>query len=268
MPDSIAATADPHHLYELAVQAPALEAALFADWFQTLRARPALTLREDFCGTAALARAWVSGDPGRRAWGLDLDGVVLARGRAAVAADAAPRLTLLQADLCAPAPPPVPAVDLAVALNFSYWLIRERAGLLAYFRRLRAGLVADGLLVLDAFGGADACQVLTERRFVADGGDGFTYVWEQASFDPISAVQHCAIHFEFPDGSRLERAFSYSWRLWTLPELRELLTEAGFGLVTCYWQGWTDSGQPDGCFVPVQVGRPDAGWICYLLAEV
>jgi hypothetical protein len=28
----------------------------------------------------------------------------------------------------------------------------------------------------------------------------------------------CHIHFDFEDGSRLERAFSYDWRLWSLPE--------------------------------------------------
>ena len=31
------------------------------------------------------------------------------------------------------------------------------------------------------------------------------------------------IHFEFPDGSRIERAFGYHWRLWQIPELHDLL---------------------------------------------
>ena len=77
----------------------------------------------------------------------------------------------------------------------------------------------------------------------------------------------CHIHFEFQDGSRLEKAFSYTWRLWTLPEIRELLEETGFRQVTVYWQGYDDDGEPDGVFVPVGEGEADAGWICYLTAE-
>lgn len=268
MPLTLADRADLHRLYELAVQAPAHEAGLLAGWFQERRGRPARTLREDFCGTAALGRAWVRQGPGYRAIGIDCDPAVLARGRAeAHATHSAAGLDLLVVDLYTHAPA-VPAVDLAVALNFSYWLIRERAALLGYFQRLRQGLVADGMLFLDAFGGADAWRVLTERRAIDDGGAGFTYVWEQASVEPVSGVQRCHIHFEFPDGSRRERAFSYTWRLWALPELRELLTEAGFSRVTVYWQGWDANGRPDGRFLPATAGTADAGWICYLGAEV
>ncbi len=77
----------------------------------------------------------------------------------------------------------------------------------------------------------------------------------------------CHIHFAFPDGSRLQQAFSYQWRLWTLPEIRELLAEAGFGRVVCYWQGWDAEGEADGVFEPADRADADAGWICYISAE-
>ncbi len=38
----------------------------------------------------------------------------------------------------------------------------------------------------------------------------------------------CHIDFKFEDGSVQKRAFSYDWRLWILPEIREVLAEAGF----------------------------------------
>ena len=78
----------------------------------------------------------------------------------------------------------------------------------------------------------------------------------------------CYIHFRFPDGSRMNRAFSYHWRLWTLPELRELLLEAGFRSATVYWEG-TDpkTGEGDGIYSPATVGDADPGWVCYLVAE-
>ncbi|WP_295433523.1 hypothetical protein [uncultured Thiodictyon sp.] len=91
--------------------------------------------------------------------------------------------------------------------------------------------------------------------------------WEQALYDPITGRLVCHIHFNFADGSRLERAFTYDWRLWSLPEIRELLTEAGFSRVLVYWQGWDPDGRPDGRFQPVATGEPDAGWIAYLSAE-
>ena len=97
--------------------------------------------------------------------------------------------------------------------------------------------------------------------------DGFTYLWEQAKFEPIRNGLICHIHFAFPDGSRLDRAFSYDWRLWTLPEIRELLEEVGFRRVTVYWQGFDEDGEPDGDFQPAEEGEADAGWICYLSAE-
>jgi hypothetical protein len=36
--------------------------------------------------------------------------------------------------------------------------------------------------------------------------------------------------------SVLEHAFTYDWRLWTLPELRELLLAAGFKEVKFYFE--------------------------------
>ena len=52
------------------------------------------------------------------------------------------------------------------------------------------------------------------------------------------------IHFEFTNGSRLKRAFTYEWRLWTLPEIRELLGEAGFSRSTVYWEDRDADGVP------------------------
>ena len=261
--------ADRHRLYELAVQCPAAEIDFVERTFQALRGRAARDLREDFCGTAALCREWVLRHSENRAWGLDLDGEVLEwaaqRGLEALPAQAGARIALIQADVRTPWNRPL---DLILATNFSYWLLRERVVLLDYFRRARTALRPDGLLLLDAYGGYDAFRVLTETRPVSDPECGdFTYVWEQADYDPISGRLLCHIHFHFDDGSRLERAFSYDWRLWTLPEIRELLREAGFSRVLTYWQGWDDSGEPDGRFVPVETGAPDAGWIAYLSAE-
>ena len=97
---------------------------------------------------------------------------------------------------------------------------------------------------------------------------GFTYLWEQASFNPVTSEMVCHIHFRFPDGSKMRRAFSYEWRLWTLPEIRELLAEAGFSRSAVYWEGTDDdTGEGDGEFTASEKGEADPAWVVYIVAE-
>ncbi|WP_295886464.1 trans-aconitate 2-methyltransferase [uncultured Thiohalocapsa sp.] len=264
-----AGQADPHRLYERAVQCPEAEVDFLMERFRLLRGRDARRLREDFCGTAAVCCEWVRRHPQHHALGLDLDPAVLAwaerHNRRALPAESQARMSLVQADVrAAPAGEPP---DLVAAMNFSYWLFLERAALRDYFRSVHAALAADGVFFLDAYGGYDAFREIIEERAVEDDAGSFTYRWEQASYDPISGLMDCHIDFAMPDGSELKRAFSYRWRLWTLPEIRELLAEAGFRRVIVYWQGWTEDGEPDGIFEPAERADADAGWICYLSAE-
>lgn len=268
-PPQIADQVDRHRLYELAVQSPSAEVDFVDRTFRMLRGRSARLLREDFCGTGAVCCEWVRRRRTNRAWGLDLDAEVLDWGLqhnvAALDEAARARVALRQADVLEPQAQPV---DMVLAMNFSYWLLRRRSAILSYFRRVRESLREDGVLFLDAYGGYDAFRVLSEERRVSDpDGRDFTYVWDQTAYDPISGRLQCDIHFRFDDGSGLERAFSYDWRLWTLPEIRELLAEAGFARTLVYWQGWDEDDEPDGNFLPVETGEPDAGWIAYLSAE-
>jgi SAM-dependent methyltransferase len=265
---TLAEQSDRHRLYELSVQCPEAEVDFIDKTYRLLRGRSARLLREDFCGTASVCCEWVRRRKTNRAIGVDIDRGVLDWGRhqnlAPLSADKARRVTLIQADVLGVE---TTSPDIIAAMNFSYWLLRDRASLKRYFKSVREALKGDGIFVLDAYGGYDSYRVITEERKIESEDGDFTYIWEQEHYDPISGRLVCHIHFDFPDGSRLDRAFSYDWRLWSLPEIRELLEEAGFGRVICYWQGWDEDGNPDGIFVPVQEGEPDAGWIAYLTAE-
>ncbi len=261
----MAALADRHELYEASVQDTETELEFVAETFEDLTGRRLKLIREDFCGTANTACAWVRSGSDHQAVGVDLDGEVLAWGRnkhlAPLSPDQKRRIKLIQDDVLS-----VDAgqFDAVLAMNFSYYLFATRATLRGYFERVREALVDGGVLFLDAFGGYDAHRELEERTEY----DDFTYVWDQASFDPINHYMTCQIHFEFPDGSKLERAFEYHWRLWTLPEIRELLLEAGFGSATVYWEGTDEeNGEGDGIYSPSETGDADAGWICYLVAR-
>ena len=255
-------------MYELSVQCAEAEIDFVDEAFRRLRKRKARVLREDFCGTANVCCEWVKRGSKRRAIGIDLDPEVLNWGRdnnlARLSGKQRERITLLQQNVLeAKTEQP----DIISAMNFSYWLLKERGTLKQYFKSVHDALKEDGIFFLDAYGGYDSHKEIVEEREIDDGDRGFTYIWEQAAFDPISHAMECHIHFTLADGSKMRKAFSYHWRLWTLPEVRDLLEECGFRNVTVYWQGWDKRGEADGDFKPATHAEADAGWICYLTAE-
>jgi cyclopropane fatty-acyl-phospholipid synthase-like methyltransferase len=257
--------ADRHSLYQQSVQEVEAEIDFVHETWNSLRDRRAVFLREDFCGTAATSCEWVCRDTRHVAAGLDLDADVLAwameHNLAALEPQQQERIELLHADVLHARPE---EADIILAMNFSYYLFLSRSELREYFSNALAGLTDDGIFFLDAYGGYEAPMEITEKRDCA----GFTYIWEQASFNPIDSSMHCLIHFEFPDKSRIESAFSYHWRLWTLPEIREVLEEAGFGKVDVYWEGTdTEKNEGNGIYEPAEVGDADPGWVCYIVAQ-
>lgn len=256
-----AKTADKHVLYQESVQDAEAEARFVDRTFKKARGRRATSLREDFCGTALLCSEWVKLGRERTATGLDLDREVLDWGRArnlAPLGDAASRVTLLERDVRASGGG---RHDVTVAFNFSYWIFKTRDELRAYFASARKGLVDDGVFLLDAYGGTEAGETQEEPRR----GNGFTYVWHQAEFNPITHDVTNHIHFEFPDGSKQHRAFTYEWRFWTLPELTEVLREAGFSRVEVWWDHAPDEDDED--YRPTKVAENQPGWLAYLVAE-
>jgi len=261
---SAAERADRHVLYQESVQCVEAEIDFVDETFEKLRGRKAVRLREDFCGTANTSCEWIRRRDGNVAIGVDLDSEVLAWGdkhnRAKLGARA-DRLTLMNSNVREVQHPPV---DTVLAMNFSYWILDDRPTLRRYFRRVRDALADDGVFFLDCYGGYDAFREVKERTKL----DKFTYVWEQAKYNPITGAMRCYIHFQFPDGSRLDKAFTYDWRLWTMPEIMELLDEAGFSRVSAWWQGWDeDEEDGNGEFEEVQDADADAAWVSYLVAE-
>ncbi len=118
--------------------------------------------------------------------------------------------------------------------------------------------------MLDAYGGYESFKENKDKRKI---DKNFTYVWDQAAYDPITGMATCHIHFHFADGSKMNKAFTYHWRMWSLPELKDLLTEAGFVNTTVYWEGTDDNNEGDGDFQPAETAANDPAWICYIVAE-
>ena len=262
---TLARQADKYGCYQQSVQEPEAELRVIERVFARERGRPPRQLREDFCGTALLSTTWVARHPDNHAVGVDLDGECLSWGRehnvAALSPEAQSRVKLVEGNVLDVGLEPA---DVTVAFNFSYYILKSREELLRYFRAARASLHPDGLLFLDAYGGPEAQQQQSVRRRCGD----FVYVWEQRSFDPIGCLGRNALHFEFPDGSKLRNAFRYDWRLWSLPETRDLLAEAGFTRSDVLWEG-TDRRTGDGndVFTRRERASADLAWVAYVVAR-
>lgn len=259
-----AKTSDRLELYELAVQDGEGECDLLEQVWKEIRKRKPQHIREDFCGTGLVCREWVTRNRNNTAIGVDLDPEVLAwcEARAAkqLTQSQRDRMRLLRADVRTVKTRPV---DSVLAMNFSYFIFKKRDELRNYFKAARQALVKDGLFLLDAYGGSESFSEIEEPRDM----DGFTYVWDQNVVNPITGDVVNYIHFEFPDGSKMKKAFTYEWRLWTLPELREILIEAGFRKVVVYWEGTDEkTGEGNGEWTISERGEACAGWIAYLVA--
>jgi SAM-dependent methyltransferase len=263
---TMAEQADIHELYELSVQNVEHEIEFLQKTFQSLRGRTAYLLREDFCGTASASCQWVRQGSEYQAIGVDIDPAVLDWGREHRIGRLDPedraRVELIESDVLEVE---TPQVDILVAFNFSYFIFNTRETMRRYFKRVYDALKDDGVFFCDMFGGPEAQEETKEKT--KHKKHGFTYIWEQAEFHPVTHYMRTHIHFKFKDGSKIKNAFTYVWRLWTPPEIRELLLEAGFSKATVYWEGEDEDGEGNGEFNADARGEADLAWIAYVVAE-
>lgn len=261
-----------HFLYEASVQGVAADLDFATRVFKRKYGRKPKTLREDFCGTANLACEWVRRNPENRSWGVDLDQPTLDFGlehNVAPLGNRVENIKLIQGDVRTVT---TPSTDLLFAMNFSFCLFKQREALRTYFEHTCSQLNQAGLMIMDIYGGTEAVEAKTEEKVVAGftAPDGmtipdFTYTWEQAAYNVITHEGLNYIHFDVPGHGRIQRAFTYDWRLWTIPELRELLAEAGFASSEVYIHGFDDEGVSDDIFRLRKTYENCEGWIAYVV---
>lgn len=219
-------TLDRHDLYERTVQSP----EKVVPFLRAIHGSSPRVLGEDFSGTASVSRAWVRLVPEGSAIAVDLDADVLERAHGHATAG---RLERIHGDARAATDPERHAADVLFVGNFSIGEIHERTDLVRYLARSRERLRKGGVFVCDTYGGPSAFRTgAVERSHWIEGGVRIRYVWEQREADPFTARVVCAMHFRLERGGEIfqsiEDAFVYRWRLWSVPELREAMVEAGF----------------------------------------
>ncbi|XP_071729759.1 uncharacterized protein [Rutidosis leptorrhynchoides] len=259
-------------LYQQSVQSPKGDISYLQKFFLTyVGGRAPLHLQEDFCGTALLSTEWLRSDSRRTAIGLDLDVEALEwcieNNVNKIGADLSSRIFLYHGNVLQPQEAklvksnlqnvmnnltienkdtnsePVaisetlPPRDIICAFNYSCCCLHSRRELVSYFKHARNALSKKGgIFVMDLYGGTSSeCELRMQRRF-----PNFTYTWEQAGFDIVQRKTRISLHFTLQK-KKLRHAFSYSWRLWSLPEIKDCMEEAGFRSVHFWMRQMPDS---------------------------
>ena len=265
---SKAAKADKYLCYQKSVQSPEHEVEFFDVAFRDEFGRKPKTLREDFCGTFAVCCEWAKLGRERTALGVDLDPEPIQWGEennlSKLTSSQQKRVKVIQQDV---RKRNRPRADVLAAQNFSFWIFKTREEVIEYFEVARANMADQSILVMDMMGGP-ACleEGHVDKRRIKKGKNGFRYFWEQARFNPVTSDCRFHISFKFNDGSKLKHAFTYEWRFWTIPEVREMLEEAGFSHSYVYFDVEDEDGEDTGEWARMEEYPSHSSWICYIVA--
>jgi len=265
---SLAKLADKYACYQKSVQAPEHEVEFFEKAFKDSFQASPLSIREDFCGTFLVSTQWVKSGADRTAVCVDIDPEPLEWGRENnlpnLSEEQQSRIRILRQDV---RKRNRPQVDVLAAQNFSFWIFKTRAEVVDYFKIARANLKPQGILITDMMGGGE-CLVENRTdppRTIGKGKKSFKYYWSQDRFDPVTHDASFHISFKFKDGSRLKKPFEYHWRFWSIPEVREMMAEAGFSESHVYFEGTDETGEDDGIYRRVTEADSAATWISYVV---
>ena len=228
-----------YDLYELCVQSPTHLVPLL----RAIHGGAPTVLAEDFAGTGALSRHWIETVKDGRAIATDHDSETLAR------AGSHDRLVTHAADVLAVTDP----ADVLFVGNFSIGYFHTRPELVAYLKHVRTRLdreavprdsspwASHGAFICDTYGGESTFTLGHVHRYhPLPDGSRVRYTWEQREADPLTGMVTDVIHFRIErSGHVLEEiddAFVYRWRLWSVPELRDAMLEAGFARTAVFAQ--------------------------------
>jgi cyclopropane fatty-acyl-phospholipid synthase-like methyltransferase len=257
-------TFDKYKYYKEAVQSPENDVMFFDQIYKQAFGKEAETLREDFCGTFSICCEWVKLSQNKKSIGVDLDQEPIKYGYetnfVTLTEEQKTKVKILEQNVLSPE---LPMADIVAALNFSYFLFKERQQLKDYFANVYKTLNTNSLFVLDCFGGP-ATQEANEEETEHE---GFSYFWDQKSFNPITNYANYSIHFKIDGQEKIEDAFTYDWRMWSLAELQDILKEVGFQDVHALWEADGDDGEGNGEFYRAEVGQDCEAWVAYLVGK-
>lgn len=255
---------DKYWYYNKSVQSADVDVEFFQKTYRELKGKKPIVFREDFCGTFKLSCEWAKLDSEYQSIGVDLDPEPIAYGKEhylpKLTEEQASRIRIQEGNVLDDG---LPKADIIAACNFSYSIFKKRQVLKEYFKKNLEALNEDGIFIMDIFGGSQCYEPNEEETE----HDGFSYFWDQDSFDPVTNEAMFYIHFKPKGQKKVKQAFTYDWRLWSIPEIKDLLEEVGFKNVHVYWEGTDEDGEGDGNFERVTSGEDCESWVAYIVSE-
>jgi hypothetical protein len=256
-----------HDLYERCVQSP----RHLVPFLRAVHAGDPRVLGEDFAGTAALSILWADSSDDRRAVAIDLDAEALGHhpehprvlrrcmdvmdaddpadvifvgnfsiGYRRTRADLVAYLKHARGRLTANAPEPGASAtgrSLDAPQDFTRPVAHAPGSVGS------AAPHDPGVFICDTYGGDSAFLTGEVHRdhWIPEGphaGKRIRYTWEQRRADPLTGMVTDVLHFRVEKGGVIEQeifdAFVYEWRLWSVPELRDAMLDAGFATTEVY----------------------------------
>ena len=256
---------DKYFYYKKSVQSPKEDIQFFKKTYTHFFKKSPRIFREDFCGTFYVGYHWIKEHPQNKAIVIDADKKPIEYGKKHHLSKLNPsqklRLKILNQNVLDKG---LPKAEIITVSNFSYFIFKHRALMLKYFKNIKKSLFKQGLFIIDVVGGPD-CESYCEERVEYE---GFDYYWDQDYFDPINNTARFYIHFKRKGEKKQKKAFSYCWRLWSIPELKDILKEAGFSKVHVYWEQSDKKGEGTGIFKKTLRGEACDTWIAYLVCQI
>ena len=229
----------------------------------------ATIFREDFCSTFLNSLTWVKSNPKNVAYAIDLDPVPLQYGKEVhiktLREDQKKRLHVVNDNVMTVKTPKVQIISIS---NFSICFLKKRKDMLAYFKACLSALQPKGLFIFDLLGGEELPEDEEDAtNFKLPDGQKATYYWEHASYNVLSNEAEFYIHYKIKGQKKMNRVFSYDWRMWSLPELKDLLLDAGYSRVDFYWEGDEKNGNGgNGIYRKAQKAKSCPIWLAYIVA--
>lgn len=255
---------DKYRLYSQSVQSADVDVKFFYDTYMDLKKKRPVVFCEDFCGAFQLSCEWVKLDKQCKSIGVDIDSEPINYGKinhlSKLTESQKKRIKIIEGDALKQKRL---GVDIIAACNFSYFALKKRQLLKKYFLNSFKALDKDGIFILDIFGGSQCYEPNEEETE----HDEFSYFWDQDSFDPVSNEAVFYIHFKPKGKKKIKKVFSYDWRLYSIPEIKDILSEVGFKKTHIYWEGTDKNGEGNGLFRPTTRGEDCESWIAYIVSE-
>lgn len=257
-----------YELYEASVQDSKDELKFFQRAYVNEFGKKPISLREDFCSTFLNSLTWIKMGKDHTSYGVDMNPEPLEYGTKNHLSKLKPedqvRLTLFNENVLTVK---TPSVDLITVSNFSICFLKTRQQMLDYFKSCFHTLHPEGMMIFDLLGGQELPDEQEDKRaFKLPDGTKAYYFWEHAGYNPITHDAKFYIHYQIKGQKKMNRVFSYDWRMWSLPEFKDILMEAGFRKVDVYWEGDDpDSQEGNGIFRKATKAESCPIWLAYMV---